>query len=83
MSLLPSEMKTTLSGDYGVILESASFEYGESWIEHKERFALEPALALTAGSFHTDHNIFGSVGDSTPDRWGRILMRRAESNHFR
>ncbi|MEQ1603416.1 MAG: type II toxin-antitoxin system HipA family toxin [Pyrinomonadaceae bacterium] len=63
--------------------ESASFEYDESWLGHKERFALEPALALTAGSFHTDWNIFGSVGDSAPDRWGRILMRRAESQRAR
>lgn len=63
--------------------ESASFEYDESWLEHKERFALEPALALTAGAFHTDQNIFGSIGDSAPDRWGRVLMRRAESQRAR
>lgn len=63
--------------------ESASFEYDENWLGHKERFALEPALALTAGSFHTDQNIFGSVGDSAPDRWGRILMRRAEAQRAR
>ncbi len=56
--------------------ESASFEYDQNWLEHKERFALEPALALTAGSFHTDLNVFGSIGDSAPDRWGRVLMRR-------
>lgn len=63
--------------------ESASFEYDQSWLEHKERFALEPALALTAGSFHTDLNVFGSIGDSAPDRWGRVLMRRAESQRAR
>ncbi|MBX3289984.1 MAG: type II toxin-antitoxin system HipA family toxin [Acidobacteria bacterium] len=63
--------------------ESASFEYDQSWLENKERFALEPALALTAGSFHTDQRIFGSLGDSAPDRWGRVLMRRAESQRAR
>lgn len=63
--------------------ESASFEYDESWLEHKERFALEPALALTAGAFHTDLSIFGSLGDSAPDRWGRVLMRRAEAQRAR
>lgn len=65
--------------------ESASFEYDESWLRHKEHFALEPALTLTAGSFHTlaDQNLFGSIGDSAPDRWGRILMRRAEAQRAR
>ena len=60
--------------------ESASFEYYDSWLKHPEHFALEPALALTAGSFHTlaDQSLFGSIGDSAPDRWGRVLMRRAE-----
>lgn len=65
--------------------ESASFEYDESWLKHAEHFALEPALALTAGSFHTlaDQSLFGSIGDSAPDRWGRILMRRAEARRER
>jgi serine/threonine-protein kinase HipA len=60
--------------------ESASFEYDQSWLERSDRFSLEPALALTAGSFHTEtgYSIFGSIGDSAPDRWGRALMRRAE-----
>ena len=60
--------------------ESASFEYDAAWLAHPERFALEPALALTAGPFHTfaGRALFGALGDSTPDRWGRLLMRRAE-----
>jgi len=60
--------------------ESVSFEYDKSWLIHPERFALEPALKLTEGVFHTgiDQDIFGAIGDSAPDRWGRVLMRRAE-----
>lgn len=60
--------------------ESASFEYDASWLKHPERFALEPALSLTPGAFHTtaDQTLFGAIGDSAPDRWGRVLMRRAE-----
>ena len=60
--------------------ESASFEYDPGWLGHPERFALEPSLALTAGPFHTAPglSLFGAVGDSSPDRWGRLLMRRAE-----
>ena len=61
--------------------ESASFEYAKSWLSRPEKFALEPALQLTEGAFHTHPNstIFGAIGDSAPDRWGRVLMRRAET----
>ena len=60
---------------------SASFEYDKKWLDHPERFALEPALKLTEGSFHTgqDLSLFGGFGDSAPDRWGRVLMRRYEA----
>ncbi|MGH7814648.1 MAG: type II toxin-antitoxin system HipA family toxin [Candidatus Binataceae bacterium] len=60
--------------------ESATFEYDKSWLTHPERFSLEPALKLGPGPFHTpsDKPLFGAIGDSAPDRWGRVLMRRAE-----
>jgi len=60
--------------------ESASFEYDKSWLENPQSFALEPALSLGEGTFHTQEGreIFGAIGDSAPDRWGRALMRRAE-----
>jgi serine/threonine-protein kinase HipA len=60
--------------------ESATFEYDRSWLTHSERFSLEPALMLGPGPFHTpsDRPLFGAIGDSAPDRWGRVLMRRAE-----
>ncbi len=60
--------------------ESATFEYEDQWLRHPERFALEPALALGTGPLHTPSGraLFGALGDSAPDRWGRLLMRRAE-----
>lgn len=60
--------------------DSASFEYDEKWLSREDRFALEPALEPGAGPFHTppDKPMFGAIGDSAPDRWGRVLMRRAE-----
>ena len=60
--------------------ESATFEYEPSWLQHPERFSLEPALHLGPGPFHTPSGkpLFGAIGDSAPDRWGRVLMRRAE-----
>jgi serine/threonine-protein kinase HipA len=60
--------------------ESATFEYDEAWLQHPARFSLEPALQLGPGPFHTpaDTPMFGAIGDSAPDRWGRALMRRTE-----
>jgi serine/threonine-protein kinase HipA len=60
--------------------ESATFEYDDGWLKHPARFSLEPALQLGPGPFHTpaDTPMFGAIGDSAPDRWGRALMRRME-----
>ena len=60
--------------------DSASFEYDRAWLAQSVRFALDPALQLAQGRFHTasDRPVFGAIADSTPDRWGRMLMRRAE-----
>ena len=60
--------------------ESATFEYDKSWLAHPERFSLEPALKLGPGPFHAASGkpLFGAIGDSAPDRWGRVLMRRVE-----
>ena len=59
--------------------ESASFEYDKLWLSSPERFSLDPALVLGKGSFHTTPGkaLFGALGDSAPDRWGRTLMQRA------
>jgi serine/threonine-protein kinase HipA len=60
--------------------ESATFEYHPDWLEYVDRFSLEPALTLGPGPFHAPSGkpLFGMIGDSAPDRWGRVLMRRAE-----
>ncbi|MGC1294330.1 MAG: HipA domain-containing protein [Alloacidobacterium sp.] len=60
--------------------EGATFEYNDAWLKHPNRFSLEPALKLGPGPFHTgaDTPMFGAIGDSAPDRWGRALMRRME-----
>jgi serine/threonine-protein kinase HipA len=60
--------------------ESASFEYDASWLRHPDSFGLEPALPAIRGSFHTPagQKLFGALGDSAPDTWGRTLLRRAE-----
>jgi len=60
--------------------ESISFEYDREWLQSPRKFALDPALQLAPGSFHasSDKPLFGALDDSAPDRWGRLLMRRAE-----
>ncbi|MCG6888914.1 MAG: type II toxin-antitoxin system HipA family toxin [Gammaproteobacteria bacterium] len=60
--------------------ETVTFEYDETWLGDVNRFSIEPALTLTAGTFppQAGQPIFGSIGDSAPDTWGRRLMQRAE-----
>jgi serine/threonine-protein kinase HipA len=61
--------------------ERLLFEYTESWLNRPERFALEPALDLVPGARPPadDRPVFGAIGDSMPDRWGRRLLRRREA----
>jgi serine/threonine-protein kinase HipA len=60
--------------------ETVTFEYHPDWLAHEGRFSLEPALQLTRGAFAPANGapLFGSIGDSAPDTWGRRLMQRAE-----
>ena len=60
--------------------ETIMFEYVPRWLADPDRFSIEPALALTRGGFAPPNGqaIFGSIGDSAPDTWGRRLMQRAE-----
>jgi len=60
--------------------ESATFEYNKDWIQNPYRFSLESALNLDPGPHHTaeGRSLFGAIGDSCPDRWGRALIKRAE-----
>ena len=60
--------------------EAISFEYHPAWLEDHACFSLEPALALGRGAFVPVGSlpVFGSIGDSAPDTWGRRLMQRAE-----
>jgi serine/threonine-protein kinase HipA len=60
--------------------ETVTFEYDDAWLNDQSRFSLEPALALTRGAFTPlqGQSMFGSIGDSAPDSWGRRIMQRAE-----
>ncbi|NND73199.1 MAG: HipA domain-containing protein [Rhodothermales bacterium] len=60
--------------------ESVTFHYHDTWLENPSRFSLEPGLGVGRGMFHPGEgrDMFGSIGDSAPDTWGRRLMQRAE-----
>src|ERR1700733_1913877 len=62
--------------------DSATFEDFTSWIENPYHFSLEPALTIGPGPHHTaeGRSLFGAIGDSCPDRWGRALIKCAERN---
>lgn len=60
--------------------ERVTFEYEPAWTTAKDCLAIEPSLPVGPGIFRPrpDGAMFGSLGDSAPDTWGRNLMRRQE-----
>lgn len=61
--------------------EIFSFEYDQDWLNNSFYSFLDPDLKLYKGNqFLTNEKPnFGIFLDSSPDRWGRLLMRRRES----
>ncbi len=61
--------------------EVFSFEYQKNWIKSENKFQIDPQLTLFEGKYHTSDSArnFGAFLDSSPDRWGEVLMRRKES----
>ena len=53
--------------------ESASFAYYPEYLRRPDAYALDPAMPLSQGAFHTAANqkLFGAFRDCSPDRWGR------------
>ena len=61
--------------------EIFSFEYNANWLASGQAQLLDPELQLYSGLQHlnNDQKNFGLFLDSSPDRWGRLLMRRREA----
>lgn len=61
--------------------EIFSFEYSRGWLKSKYSQIIDPDLQLYSGIQYTKEgrNNFGIFLDSSPDRWGRILMKRREA----
>lgn len=61
--------------------EIFSFEYDKDWISTQKYQLLDPDLGWYKGPQYlsTDKNNFGLFLDSSPDRWGQVLMKRREA----
>lgn len=61
--------------------EVFAFEYDKAWLSTGPRQQLDPSLAQYGGPQYPAKNRdnFGMFLDSSPDRWGRVLMRRREA----
>lgn len=61
--------------------EIFSFEYSHAWLKNSQWRSLDPALRLFPGMQYVpkDQENFGLFLDSSPDRWGRFLMKRREA----
>ena len=62
--------------------EIFSFEYQDSWVNGSNPILfLDPNLGFYKGKqfLPDEKNNFGIFLDSSPDRWGRLLMRRREA----
>ncbi len=65
--------------------EIFSFEYNKDWLQSGIAQNLDPDLGLYAGPqyIRNEKANFGLFLDSSPNRWGRLLMRRKEATQAR
>jgi serine/threonine-protein kinase HipA len=61
--------------------EIFSFEYDKAWLSSEHAMGIDPDLQLYPGPQYLAEgkSNFGIFLDSSPDRWGRLLMRRREA----
>ncbi|MBO9199543.1 MULTISPECIES: type II toxin-antitoxin system HipA family toxin [Niastella] len=61
--------------------EVFSFSYTKEWLEKGSALIIDPDLGLYSGPQYSrdDKPNFGLFMDSSPDRWGRVLMERREA----
>ena len=70
-----------LHSSYSRGKEIFSFEYDKNWLKSSFAQEIDPDLGLYAGIqyLRDEKSNFGIFLDSSPDRWGRVLMDRRES----
>jgi serine/threonine-protein kinase HipA len=69
------------SGSGGIF----SFVYDDAWLRQPAALTFDPDLALVTGPQYPakGRGNFGIFLDSSPDRWGRVLMQRRENMRAR
>lgn len=70
-----------LKAEYTRGKEIFSFCYSDSWLKSRYSQVLDPELHFYPGTqYIRDEKVnFGVFLDSSPDRWGRLLMKRREA----
>ena len=71
----------TLFSSFSRGKEIFSFEYDQQWLQSPFVQEIDPDLGLFSGIqyLRDEKNNFGAFLDSSPDRWGRVLMDRREA----
>ena len=61
--------------------EIFSFAYDKAWLQSDYAQIIDPDLQLFEGAqyLNDEKSNFGIFLDSSPDRWGRVLMMRKEA----
>ena len=61
--------------------EVFSFSYDKDWLEKETSLLLDPDLGFYGGPQYNreEKSNFGLFTDSSPDRWGKVLMERKEA----
>ncbi len=75
--MMMGTLNVTRTKGHGVF----SFEYHKEWIKQGKAQDLDPDLQHYSGPQYLgkDKPNFGVFMDSSPDRWGKELMRRRET----
>lgn len=75
--LAPACRVGTLAHDRGQV----RFHYDREWLKGARAFAIDPDLSLGDQPFYPKPELgnFGIFLDSSPDRWGQMLMKRREA----
>jgi len=70
-----------LSVDFLRGKEIFSFKYADEWLKSNNTHTLDPDLGFYSGIqyLRDEKSNFGLFLDSSPDRWGRVLMKRREA----
>ena len=62
--------------------EHYRFQYSDEWIRNPFKFSIDPSLDLSIGVPYSSSRLWGAFQDISPDRWGRLLQKRAHGAYI-